>query len=333
MATNELFAENILNVVVTDPTTPASGDPCRYGFATGVAVTDEGGGGNIATETSVDFGMKTWNLPVTDSVGGGIAVGDTLFYNDAADDVRNNPAGYFFGIALDAVGVGATTTIRVLHLPSPGSGTIGAGTINTANLAAGLLSADAPGRAKMATNYLSTTKLLDAIAADQVTNAVLLQIVLNGAFQADAATRALFADAIWPEAKIVPDTLTPASMAEVADGALMGGFPISYRFSVPDAATGDVDFVLTHKTRITDAHCIKTGGAGGAANTIQIQTGGGVAISDIMSINIADTAIVRCATLDDATWEIADGGTLRIHRVKVGGNAECQVVVRGFRVA
>jgi predicted RecA/RadA family phage recombinase len=210
MATNLVFEGETLSVVVTSPAVPVTGDPVRYGFATGVALTDEGEGGNIATETTVDFGLKVWDLSVTDTVGGGIAVGAVLFLHDGAPTTIDNlnTAGYFFGFAMESIGAGLTATIRVLHVPAPGSGTLGAGTIATANLAAGILSADAPGRALMAANYFTTAQwlsvmtaglmteavLVDAIPADAVTNAVLLQAVLNGAFQADANTRALFAD-------------------------------------------------------------------------------------------------------------------------------------------
>jgi predicted RecA/RadA family phage recombinase len=113
-----------ISVVVTHPTTPASGDPVRYGSLTGVALTDEGDGGNGATETTVDFGAGVWDINVDDDAGTGIAVGAKLYYQDTgtgspATSVNNNsttPEGVF-GIALEALGANATGTIRVLHLP------------------------------------------------------------------------------------------------------------------------------------------------------------------------------------------------------------------------
>lgn len=349
MSTNIVFEPgNRLNVVVSDPAVPVAGDPVRYGFATGIAETDEGGGGNIATETSVNFGMYVADHPVTDTIGGGIAVGAALFYvNGAPGTIENTVAGFFYGFALEAVGAGLTATIRVLHVPAPGSGTLGAGTIATANLAVGILSADAPGRALMANNYFTTAQwlaastagswttavLLDQIAADQITNAVLLQCVLNGAFVADAATRALFAAGFVSEALIDPNTLTGTVAANVADDNLIGGIPVVHKFLVPDAATGDVDFVLTHKEQIFDVLVQKTGGAGGAANSVQVQTGAGAAISDVIVTNIADTTLARALTIDDASATIAAGGTLRLHRIKAGGNAECVVFVTALRSA
>jgi len=58
----------------------------------------------------------------------------------------------------------------------------------------------------MAADYFDTATILSKFATNSVTNAVLLDLVLNGAFQNDAATRALFADEIWPAAKITNRT-------------------------------------------------------------------------------------------------------------------------------
>lgn len=196
MANNKVFQDGYqLSVVVTDPAVPNAGDPVRYGLLTGVALTDEGDGGNAATETTVDFGPGVWDLSVIDEVGGGIAVGDAIFYDDALDGLTNDPSGnYFFGFANEAIGGGLTATIQVIHVPSPGAGTLGAGTIATANLAVGILSANAAGRALIAAGYFDAATALSAFGADSLTNAVLLDAVQDGAFVANAATRALFAD-------------------------------------------------------------------------------------------------------------------------------------------
>lgn len=127
-------------------------------------------------------------------------------------------------------------------------------------------------------------------------------------------------------------SLTGTQVATVADANVIGGVPVLHRIDIPDAATGDVDVVLTHKTRVVEAWAVKTGGAGGAANTVQVKNGA-TAITDAMSINIADTLIVRAASIDDAQHEIAAAGTLRVTRTKAGGNAACIVYVLGLRVA
>ena len=127
-------------------------------------------------------------------------------------------------------------------------------------------------------------------------------------------------------------SLDGTSAANVADANVVGGIPALHRIDVADAATGNVDVVITHKTRVIDAWAVKTADAGGAANTVQVSNGAN-AITDAMVINIADQTIARAATINDANHEIAAGGTLRIARVKAGGNAACIVYVLGIRVA
>jgi hypothetical protein len=58
----------------------------RYGSFTGVALTDESGGGNATGETTVDFREKVWDLSVKAVDGGGnsaVVAGDAIFYVDA----------------------------------------------------------------------------------------------------------------------------------------------------------------------------------------------------------------------------------------------------------
>lgn len=121
--------------------------------------------------------------------------------------------------------------------------------------------------------------------------------------------------------------------ATIADANVVGGIPVIHRIDVPDGATGDVNVVLTHKTRIIDVHLVKTVGAGGASDTIQVKNGAS-AISNAMSINVADQTVVRAGTIDDAQHEVAAGGTLRVTRTKVSAaNVACVVYVTGIRVA
>ncbi len=140
MATNEINRPGYsLAVVVTDPATPASGDPVRLGKLSGIAMLDEGAGGAGATETVVYFGPGVFDLTVDDNEGTGIAVGDSIWYHDTGTgtgpvNLNNTPgsADAFFGYALETVGANATTLINVMHAPygSPG-------TVTQADLAAG----------------------------------------------------------------------------------------------------------------------------------------------------------------------------------------------------
>jgi hypothetical protein len=149
------------SVVVTHPATPSSGDPVRYGPLTALALTAEGEGGNPATMTTVDFGPFTASFPVLDEVGGDIAVGEPVFYDDALGALNNDAVnGYFFGIALQGVGTGATATIDVLHTPSPGAGAYAALGVTTAKLANGAVT-----EAKL--NPSDLTGLVAKVVADK----------------------------------------------------------------------------------------------------------------------------------------------------------------------
>lgn len=158
MATNKVSDGYKYSVVCSDPTTPTSGAPIRFGAQTGVALTDEGEGSNIATETSVDFGPTCWDLSVkgvNDSGNSAVAVGDAIFYVDAdTPKLSKKSSGYFFGFAKEAVGSGSTTTINVAHIPSPGAGTLGSGTVGESNLAT-----DAVTTVKIADDQVTVAKL------------------------------------------------------------------------------------------------------------------------------------------------------------------------------
>lgn len=134
-----------LSVVCTDPTTPSSGDPVRYGAMTGVAETDEGAGGNISTETTVYFGPCVVDVSVKgvdDSGNSAVAVGDAIFYVDAdTPKLSKKATGYFFGFALEAITSGSTDTINVLRTATPGGGTLAAGSIGATQLATGAVTA------------------------------------------------------------------------------------------------------------------------------------------------------------------------------------------------
>lgn len=308
MATNRVMKPGWQqSLVVTDPATPASGDPVRIGTMTGVALVDEGDGGNGATETTVDVGPAVWDLSVkgVDASGNSaVALGDPIYYVDAdTPKLSKKNTGYFFGIALEAVGSGQTATINVMHVPSPGAGTLANGAVGTAQLADGALSADATGRAKMSNDFFNAATVDDKFATDAIGEDIL-----------------------------APNELTGRAVGNVANANVIGGVPVLHRIDVADAATGDVDVTLTHKTRVTDVWVVKTGGAGGAANLVQVKNAA-TAITDDMDINVADKAVVRAATIDDASHEIAAAGTLRITRTKAGGNAACIVYVLGIRVA
>jgi len=135
MAKNLIYKDGrYLPVVCTHPAAPDSGDPIRYGYRCGVAVTDEGDGGNDSTKTTVDFGPGVYDLSVAavnDSGDSALAVGEPLYYTDADTPVLSKKSsGYPFGYALEAIGSGETATINVMVIgwpmgTQPGAGTVG----------------------------------------------------------------------------------------------------------------------------------------------------------------------------------------------------------------
>lgn len=70
--------------------------------------------------------------------------------------------------------------------------------------------------------------------------------------------------------------------------------------------------------RVIDAWFVKTDAAGGAAGTWQIQRPDGVAVTDAVSLNIADTAIARATQIDDAGHEFSAGAGLRVVTAAAG---------------
>lgn len=118
MATNQVFLPgNRLSLVCSQPATPASGDPVLVGQIPGVALVDEGEGGNATGETTIQTD-GVWDLTVEGANGAGnvaVAVGDILYYDSAATIKINkdNTNGVRFGYALEAVSSGANAVIRV----------------------------------------------------------------------------------------------------------------------------------------------------------------------------------------------------------------------------
>ncbi len=84
----------------------------------GVAMTDTDANGNV--EIDVGFEASVHNLSVlgADNAGNAaVAIGDFI-YDDSGTWNVDSVNGVRFGIALEAVNSGATTTIKVLQLPN-----------------------------------------------------------------------------------------------------------------------------------------------------------------------------------------------------------------------
>lgn len=101
----------------TAPATPTSGDPVLLGQIPGVALTDEGEGGNDSGEITIDTG-GVYNLSVKGENASGnsaVAIGDIIYYEAGQTPPLNKDAtnGVRFGYAFGAVGSGQTATIPV----------------------------------------------------------------------------------------------------------------------------------------------------------------------------------------------------------------------------
>lgn len=118
MATNLVQNEGrYISGAASYPATPASGNPVLLGQIPGVALTDEGEGGNASGEVTIDTG-GIYNLSVqgvNNSGNSAVAVGDILYYEAGQTPPINKDgtSGVRFGYALGTVDAGATATIAV----------------------------------------------------------------------------------------------------------------------------------------------------------------------------------------------------------------------------
>jgi len=102
-----------LTIAVSDPTTPASGDPVRIGNFCGVAVANKGSDGKTVVRIS---GVVNVTVKGVDGAGNSaVAVGDKIYYVDAdTPKLSKKNTGAFFGYALGTVSSGGTASIDVL---------------------------------------------------------------------------------------------------------------------------------------------------------------------------------------------------------------------------
>jgi len=90
-----------------------------------------------------------------------------------------------------------------------------------ASLQVDALSADATGRAIIEAGFFNEATVVDLFATDSFTNAVLIQLIVDGAFRADAPTRALFADKALTVTKLT-GTAAVANVPAAATATLTG---------------------------------------------------------------------------------------------------------------
>ncbi len=130
---------------------------------------------------------------------------------------------------------------------------------------------------------------------------------------------------------VADGAMTGTKVSTVANANVVGGIPVLHRIDIAAGALADTDVVLTHKTRVIDAWLVLRG-AGVSTTTLQVKNGAN-AITDAMAASGSDQAVVRCASLNDAYWEIAAGGTLRVTSATGATQPAATVYVLGVRVA
>lgn len=129
---------------------------------------------------------------------------------------------------------------------------------------------------------------------------------------------------------ITPGTQTGASAQAVAASNVVGGLPVVFRFDLAAGALADTDIVTTYKVRVIDAFLILRG-AGVSTTTLQVKNGTS-AITDAMAASGSDKALVRAAVIDDAAWEVAAAGTLRVTSATGATQPAATVYVIAHRV-
>jgi hypothetical protein len=123
-------------------------------------------------------------------------------------------------------------------------------------------------------------------------------------------------------------TLVPGNVAE---NQAVPGMRVSWMFALPAMANGNTDLVIPYKARILDAYVIQQEAAM-TSGVVRVYNGAN-AVSSTMSTAAADTTIARATTIDEAYYDVAAGGTLRITSSGGATQPKCLVVVEGVLMA
>lgn len=131
---------------------------------------------------------------------------------------------------------------------------------------------------------------------------------------------------------VTPKTGVYLLPSTVAASQTRPGIPVKYVIQVATSASnGNTDVVVTNKFRILDVYVIQQA----AAVTSEVCTlyNGTNAVSSTMSLAAADKSVARATTIDDAYWDVAAGGTLRVTTSAGASQPQCVVVVEGVLIA
>lgn len=120
-------------------------------------------------------------------------------------------------------------------------------------------------------------------------------------------------------------------VANNAADNVIGSIPVVFRIVIAAGAVGAKNVTMTHKVRVIDAYVVLTG-AGVSSTTLTVGNAGN-AITDAMAVSGSDQAVVRATTINDANWEIAAAGSLRVTTATGASQPDCVVYVTALRVA
>lgn len=187
--------------------------------------------------------------------------------------------------------------------------------------------------AKFAATSIAATNVgeLMYVVDDQTFHITATQKVVAGLLvKRDSATVGW----IWiPPAghELIPNLLEGTQVGNVAEANVIGGIRVIHEVAITAGVLADTDVILTHKTRVLDAFLILRG-AGVATTTLTVKNGA-TAITNAMAASGSDQDLVRAASINDASYEIAAGGTLRVTSATGASQPAALVVVIGLRVA
>ena len=154
---------------------------------------------------------------------------------------------------------------------------------------------------------------------------------LNGVAAAVNATDIVVRRSAVVNLQTVPDnSFNAQKVGNTASGNVIGGVPVLHRFDLPAGANANTDSILTYKTRIIRAWAILQQ-AGIASETVQVKNGNN-AITSTIAVSGSDQTSTDATTIDDAYWDIAAGGTLRVTSAGGASQPMCTVFVLGIRV-
>lgn len=123
-------------------------------------------------------------------------------------------------------------------------------------------------------------------------------------------------------------TLIPGNVAETQ---ATPGIKVCFMFALTAKANGNTDLTMPYKVRILDAKVIQQEAAM-TTGVVRVYNGSN-AVSSTMSVAGADTTIARATTIDEAYYDVAAGGTLRITSSGGASQPKCLVIVDGVLMA